>query len=183
MSLSEREKGIRERRTNQAISNDLMGPSGKLGVIARYLGSPVIYQGNRMSSSRSMDEYLGESYDVYENLDPDKIPTFDERESFLECDGYVFDGLSRGMHLEIKYTSESHKLTVHYKGYPVYMESAGDLYSYAPFPEWEGMIERLYKAAEKKHEEHMGAHKAEMEAEAQERKSSFLQRLRMVWGI
>jgi hypothetical protein len=183
MSMHEIEKATREKRTNRAITRNLMGPSGKLGMIARYLGSPIIHQGNSMMSSRSMDEYLGESYDVYDSPDPDKIPTFDERDSFIELEGYIFDGLSRGMHLEIKYKSESHQLVVSYKGYPVYMEVAGDLYSYAPFPEWEDMIERLYALAEKKFEAYKEVASAQMESEATKRKKSFLQELRLRWGI
>lgn len=183
MSLNQRERALRNQRTLDAVAKDLMGPSGKLGLIARYLGSPIIRQGSGMGSYRTMDEYLGEKYDIYQEDSSDQLPTFDEGDSFVELEGYIFDGLSRGMHIEIKYENESHKLMVHYKGFPVYTELAGDLYSYAPFPEWEIMIEKLHRQAEIKFEKNKKSQNAYLEAKAKQEKAGFLQKLRLRWGV
>lgn len=177
-----KERVLRERRTNEAIMKDYMGPSGKFGVILRFLGMPIIRQGSPLFTER----YLEDPYEVKEE---GGLPTFDESNSYVEngrdrpYTGYLFDGLSRGMHLEIKYISSDKKLTVDYKGYNVYMEIAGDLYAFAPFPEWEDMISRLYKQAEKKKEKMVAERKSEMIEYARREQAGVLERLRRFWGL
>lgn len=183
MSLHQKEKAIRERRTILAASNNLMGVSGKLGTIARYLGSPIMFQGSALGDSRSLDDYLGEPYDVYDHKSEDQLPTFDEQTAYIAAIGHVFDGLSRGIHLEIKYIDETKSLTVYWKGFPVYREVAGDLYAYAPFDEWESKVNKLYEQARKiaaKYQEEQQLTDAE---EAKQKQVNFLQRLRLQWGI
>lgn len=131
---------IKEQRLIEATRKNLLGiKNGKLGVILRYLGIPVIGHGSPL-------------YDIsYAYLDPyeeeeneDELPTFDEDERVAEV-GRIFDGLSRGVHIEIKYIEGA--LSVIYKGYLVFMESSGDLECYVPNDEWENKIENFYKIA------------------------------------
>lgn len=169
-----KEKAIRERRLIEATRKNLMGASGKFGQIAKWLGSPIIRQGSGLYDVNYLE-------DPFDSTDPDEIPVAEDE--FCQKEGLVFDGLSRGMHLEIKYFFATKKLTVDYKGYRVYTEINGELDSYAPFPDWENLIERLYKQAKEK-EKKVGK---EMELEEQhsmaEKAKNFLQMLRMRWGI
>jgi hypothetical protein len=180
--LHPKESALRERRTNEAIMKDYMGPTGKFGVILRFLGTPIIRQGSPSHS----ENYL---YDHYAPPQEDAIPTFSEEDDYIEdgvtipYTGYLFDGLSRGMHLEIKYMTYEKKLTVDYKGYNVYKEIAGDLYAFAPFPEWENLINRLYVVAEKKLESATKIRREEMNREVKAKQKNLLQRLRTLWGL
>jgi NADH:ubiquinone oxidoreductase subunit D len=56
MSLSRKENAIREQRTNLAITKNLMGPTGKLGVIAQGLGDPIIRSVGGMYDVRFLDD-------------------------------------------------------------------------------------------------------------------------------
>lgn len=180
--LHPKEHAIKLRRTNEAILRDYLGPSGKLGTILKYLGTPIIRQGSALHSERYLD-------DPYEGSQEGVIPTFDESNSYVEdgrerpYTGYLFDGLSRGMHLEIKYMSQEKKLVVDYKGYNVYTEIAGDLYKFAPFKEWEDLITVLYKQAEKKKEIVVEQRKVEVVRTMKREQAGVLERLRMYWGL
>ena len=55
-----------------------------------------------------------------------------------------FDGLSRSMHMEIKYSEETSELSLTHRGYLVYKEVMGDLEVYVPNEEWESWIEKLW---------------------------------------
>jgi hypothetical protein len=183
MSLTQKEKAIREKRTILAASKNLVGLAGKLGTIARYLGHPIRYQGSSLADSRSLDDYMGEPYDVYAQNQETPLPTFDAEADFIETIGYVFDGLSRGIHMEIKYIDDTKALTVYWKGYLVYREIAGDLFAYAPFDEWEDKISKLYEQSKKIAIRVQGEKRAADEEEARKNQKSFLQRLRLRWGI
>jgi hypothetical protein len=183
MSLNQKEKAIREKRTILAAQKNIMGVTGKLGTIAKYLGHEIKYQGSGLGDGRTMDEYLGEPYDVYAPKDDNQLPTFDERENFIEVIGYLFDGLSRGIHMEIKYMDDSKMLTVHWKGFMVYCEIAGELYAYAPFDEWESKVDTLYGPARKIAIKHNEEQRVIQERNARVDQAGFLQRLRMKWGI
>lgn len=180
--MDSKESMIREKRTMQALRNDLMGPGGKLGTICRYLGHKIQFQ------SRTDGLFLDDPYDLPID-DPhsneallQELPEFDEDEITYEV-GWMFDGLSRGMHLEIKYIDHEKSLTATYKGYVVFSEVAGELESYAPFPEWEDLIERLYKVAKDKRKELKRSEKKDREKLVNQKQNSFLERMRMKWGI
>lgn len=168
------EKVIQEKRTILATKNDLMGAEGKLGLIARFLGEPMIRQGSGFHD----ETYLDDPYDI----DEDEILTADEGEA-VYFEGYVFSGLKWGMHMEIHLHEDESKIIVWYKGYEVYREEAGDLLGYAPFPEWENMIERIYKIAKKKEQESKNDFVGEIEKEIQKEKKSFFEKLRLKWGF
>ena len=183
MSMQQREKAIREKRTIEAGRKNMIGVTGKLGTIARYLGHPIKLQGSGVNDIRSLDEYLGEAYDVYAPPPGDELPVFDEDTAFIETIGYVFDGLSRGIHMEIKYLDDSKTLTAYWKGYRVYQEVAGDLFAYAPFDEWESKVDKLYEQAKVVAVRHQDEQRAIDEEKARRKQAGFLQRLRLRWGI
>jgi hypothetical protein len=124
-SFSQKEKLVRERRTIEATKKNLMGISGKLGVIAKTLGFPIVRQGTGLVDSMYLDDpYENEVEAEYETTlsgQPGPLAYEDEikeaSDDFVHEEGFVFDGLSRGMHIEIKYWHHNNKLEATYKGY------------------------------------------------------------------
>jgi len=173
-SLQTKARIIRERRTIMATTKNMMGPSGKLGSIAKWLGDPVIRQGTGLFDQTYLPDMIDEE-------DDGGVPIIDN--SFIQEEGWHFDGLSRGIHLEILYLSGINKLTAYSKGFLVYEELRGDLYAYAPAPEWEDKIEMLYKQAKKRAEDMGFAIREAKEASKAERVMTFLTDLRARWGI
>ncbi len=188
---SQNENVIREKRTIEANKKNLMGPSGKLGVILEAFGTAIVKQGSSLHEERYFENPYED--DVYTERSPtlsgeggpisyrDEILTYEDE--FMHNEGLMFDGLSRGMHLEIVYWHAENKLKVNYKGYTVYLEIAGELESYAPFEEWENLIEKLFLYSKKKLKENKKIKEQKMIEEIDKKKRSFLENLRMRWGI
>jgi hypothetical protein len=182
---------IREKRTNLATKNNLMGPAGKLGTILQAFGHSITRQGSGLVDT----SYLGDAYgdDVYAEYETtasgqagplayrDELLDFNDDNVYNE--GLMFDGLSRGMHLEIVYWHATNEIKVSYRGFPVYHEIAGELERYAPFPEWEGLVERLHRAAKDKVKNIKVVEEAEAAERFGRRKENFWQQMRMKWGI
>lgn len=174
MTLKQKARMIQERRTIDATRNNMMGASGKLGTIARFLGFPVIRQGTGMADV----SYLPDPYDDVD----EGIPVVDD--DFLHEEGYIFDGLNRGFHFEIRYLSNNSQLTAHYKGFLVYEEVMGDLLAYAPSPEWEEkIVEPLYIQAKKRAGEMNDILAEDKRLTLIERGKAFFDDLRMRWGF
>ena len=186
-----KENVIREKRTIEATKKNLMGPAGKLGQILQAFGSPIIRQGSGLMDAGFLDD----PYDdlVHTEYSPtmsgqqgpvsyrDELLAPDSHEQYTE--GQIFDGLSRGLHLEIVFRAVDNELTVRYKGYVVYKEVAGELDAYGPFPEWEDMIDRLYKSAKEKLKTVKKQLEVEIGQKIEEKKRSFWRDLRLRWGI
>ena len=168
-----KEKLIREQRLIAATKNNFMGEAGKLGTIVRFLGQPIISQGGGMYEAT----YLKDIF-----RDEPALPEIDVNTE-THVLGWGFDGLSRGIHLEIQHRFDERKITVWYKGYQVYCEIAGELDSYAPFPEWETIIERLYLQAKKKQKTHKDDMAEQAKVDKAMETASWLKRMRMMWGI
>lgn len=187
----QKENIIREKRTIEATKKNLIGPSGKFGVILQAFGTPIIRQGTGLFDITYMDGiYEDHVYTEYESTASGQLgpvayrdEILDMEDETIENEGLMFDGLSRGMHLEIIYWHADNKLKVSYKGYTVYLEIAGDLHGYAPFEEWEALIERLYKAARDRLKEIKSQKEAEMKAHIEKKKKDFWRNLRMRWGV
>jgi hypothetical protein len=192
MMPNQKERAIIEKRTIEATKKNLTGPSGKLGVIVRNLGSPIIRQGSSL-----MDvTYLEDPYEIKPETEheatlsgqkgpvnyKDEILSTDE-EVAITHEGYIFDGLSRGLHIEIKYFKYNHSLEVNYKGFRVYREVAGELEAYAPFPEWETIIDRLHRNAKNREKETEESAKEQIKEEVFRKKKSFWEKMRMRWGL
>lgn len=191
MNWSQKEKVIREKRTIEATHKNLMGISGKIGVIVKTLGAPIV----RQSTGIADISYLDDPYDDFTESDfettasgqqgpemwRDEIK--DMGDDFPTEEGYIFDGLSRGMHLEIKFWHQNQKLEVSYKGYEVFKETAGELYAYAPFDEWEDLISRLYKVAKEESKKQRNYEEAEIGKAIEEKKETFWRRIGRRWGV
>src|SRR5690606_36001965 len=128
---------------------------------------------------------------VYDNLgSPIDVPYSEEWSHDPERIGYttseigqIFDGLSRGMHLELKYDNDTNSLTVIYKGYLVYRETKGELLTYVPAPEWEKWIDQLVKVAKRKNKELKIETIQKDAAEIQRSKLNWWNRLKKKWGV
>jgi hypothetical protein len=191
VSLTQKEKVIQEKRTIEATKKNMMGITGKLGLIVRVLGSPVVRQASGLYDQYFLDDpYENESNTERSGMMSDQLgPEIwqdeikDADDSCSQEEGYVFDGLSRGMHFEIKFWHYNQKLDVSYKGYQVYKEIGGELFAYAPFDEWEQMVERLYKVAKRQSSQLKDIKEFETRQTIESQKRSFWQKLKMKWGI
>ena len=198
MSWSQKEKVIKEKRTIEATKKNIMGPTGKIGIIARVFGSPIMSESNLHVDSYYMDD----PYEDYHDSEYEKTISGQNgpklwTDQLIESEGgagsaeetnpnflgYTFDGLSRGMHIEIQYMRTEHMLRVYYKGYEVYREVTGELELYSPFPEWEDMINKIYNKAKEKNKEIKEFEKQELSKILENKKASFWQKLRLNWGI
>lgn len=163
------EEKIREQRIIEANKKGLIGQSGKIGTVLRIMGQPIIsqYEGGTFIDSNYInlrgEEILDEEPQNNNEL-LKKIPIMDagandrpQTSEWAELEdpsqvsiqtiGWHFDGLDRGMHLEIDYRDASAELSVTYKGYTVYKEVGGEIICYVPHEEWETWIEKLSKNA------------------------------------
>lgn len=186
-----KENVIREKRTIEATKKNLMGPSGKFGVILQAFGTPVVRHGTGLVDNTFL-------YDPYEDLIEEEFQSTASGQTgplsyrneiktlgsdFSQNEGVMFDGLSRGMHLEITYWNANNQLKVSYKGYPVFVEVAGELECYAPFAEWESLIERLFNSAKQRIKQIKEQQEIEKINKIEKNKKTFLQNIRMRWGI
>lgn len=196
------EHQIKEQRTIEATKKNLVGPNGKLGAILKTMGQPIIShnEGGAYVDSYYLDDPLAEDDEIRRAEDfLTKVPTIDmnsEQPTGNEWGiraepisygiyeiGKIFDGLSRGMHLEIKYTEETAVLICTWKGYIVYRECKGDLTSYVPGKDWEDCIDRLYTVAKRSLRELKEVEFKENVQAAEKEKKSWLDSLRERWGI
>jgi len=185
-----KENTIRELRTIEATKKNLMGPSGKFGIILQAFGSPVIRHGTSLIDSTFLkDPYEDDIYEEFSSTASgqqgprayrDEIITADFENSYNE--GLIFDGLSRGIHLEIIYWNVDNQLRVSYKGYPVYVEVTGELEGYSPFEEWEDIIERLHVAAKQRVKKNKVQQEYEVADKINTIKKDFWQNIKMRWG-
>lgn len=186
---------IKEKRTLEATQKNLMGSEGKLGTILRHLGTPIIahHQGGGLFDQSYLEDWndlpedemptmsVGEEQSP-EGWEWDTTPRDPEDVSLVQI-GWHFDGLSRGMHFEIKYDDQDKILTAHYKGHLVYKEMAGDLAAFVPLQEWEDYVESLYIAARPKEQESQIKERENRKEEVRRAKQSFLQKMRDKWGL
>lgn len=187
----QQENVIREKRTIEATKKNMMGPSGKLGQILMAFGTPIMRQGSGLVDAGFMsDPYEDLVHTEYSPTMSGQEGPVSYRDELLDMgndnvynEGLLFDGLSRGMHLDITYWHATNEIKVHYKGYQVYHEIAGELAGYAPFPEWENLIERLDRAAKDKVKKLKREQEEAIAERVQAKKRAFWQRLRTQWGI
>ena len=206
--MNDKEKKIKEARTIEATRK---GISEKLNLIVRVMGQPILthYEGGLFSdhggnsvigmtsTSAPLDYYEEEENDEYDTLEmldafgqPIENPQDDtwseskrpRKRVDSHIIGWYFDGLNRGVHLEIKYMEEISELTVHYKGYLVFKEIGGDLQAYNP-TEWEDKIMEFHKSAQKMHNVNRKEEKKEREVENLKAKQSWIKQMRDMWGL
>ncbi len=177
--MREQEKRIKEQRTIEAARKNMMGPSGKIGTICRYMGEPIKEHGGGLVETRYFNAPW---YDEINGADSD-IPTFDDEDDNIFVLGWFFDGTTNGIHLEIKYTEATHELAARWKGYLVYQEVKGELQAYTPFPEWESKVEQIYKLAKEREKVAKKQYEAEEQEEAERAKESWLESVMRKWGL
>jgi hypothetical protein len=180
------DKVIRARKM-QATQNNV---NGKLILIARTYGSPII--GHYYNSPLTNEDW--------ENFnDPDKDwSQIDEAEDGnLPRLGYVYDSLRMGVNLEVVVIAKEIKSAItgknelekptevrcNYRGYRVYHEEEGILKCYAPFPEWEKVIDKVYNQATGTDKKRQVKEKEEEQKHRKNATKKALQTLRMLWGI
>ncbi len=169
-----KEQIIREQRTIEAMKKGLMGAEGKLCRIARTFGDPIFRQGGANFDASYLPDY--------DDLGEDEIPTMDEEEVSYRI-GMHFDGMRRGIHMEIMWQEEFRELRVYFKGGLVYQEIANQLDGYHPVEEWEKIVEDLYDKV-KKSDRITRKEDAKVAAvEARRRQHDFLDAMRLKWGI
>lgn len=187
----EKEERLVEQRKIEATQKKLMGVEGKLGVVLRNLGNPIIKQqkGGAFYDSNYLEDPYAEEKEGIPTVwmgEQHNLPTWGEKEIEVHSTamaGWVFDGLSRGMHLEIKYLEENQELSVFYKGHLVYEEVAGELSAYVPNKEWEINIEILFDSAKKIAQRKKQEDKKEIVERTTKEKLGWLEALRRRWGI
>jgi hypothetical protein len=199
----ELEQRIREQRTVEANKKNLVGQNGKIGVVLRMMGSPIIAQ---VEGGGYVDTHYIDTEGSLEEEDPRNNVEFmrsvpvmgvegNERpygSEWTEMNdpgmygtmimGWHFDGLSRGMHMEIKYDDATSELSLHYRGYPVYRELKGEIVGYVPNEEWEGWIDRLYKSAKEMKRKQQESEFEQKVKEAEGSKESWLRGIISRWG-
>jgi hypothetical protein len=186
-----KENIIREKRTLEATKKNLMGPSGKFGVILQVFGSPIIRQGSGLYDSNLLEDYneIDDEYRYESTASGQKGPLVDKGEidnldfDFIQNEGVLFDGLSKGVNLEIIYWQSSNQLKVSYKGHVVYLEVAGELEGYVPFDEWENIINRLFEISKNKLKDKNIIKEKEQKEAINKNKFKFLENIKKRWGI
>ncbi len=191
MDGTQREKAIKEQRTNEAMKKRLLGPTGKLGSILKAFGTSIIRQSSGLYDSTYMEDPYDNYYDVEYSptLSGQQGPIshryelgmMDDFQAYEE--GLTFDGLSRGMHIDITYWYSENRLTVTHRGFMVFNEIAGDLDCYVPNEAWESQVDKLFETAKGR----LKVLKEEQDlanlVQAGKNKASFIENLRRRWGI
>lgn len=202
-SPEEIEAKIKEQRTIEANKKGFVGQTGKIGTVLKIFGQPIIFQseGGVYVDTNYIDDFDHENIEPQNNSElMASIPIFDmgsnERPSGKEWQempdprpfgsnqiGLHFDGLSRGMHMEIKYDDLEGELSLSYKGYIAYKEIKGEIVSYVPNEEWEKWIDNLYQKAQK---EQRKLKESEFEKQIQisdKKKKEWWREMISRWGI
>ena len=190
------ENKIKEERTLEANKKGLVGKNGKIGIILRNLGSPIISQkeGGIYRDVNYFEDYYKDSSEdeniipilEIENIERPQSSEWSEEKSprvqaTSDAIGLHFDGLSRGMHLEIKYKDFDSELSVSYKGYCVFNETKGELIAYSP-GEWESLIDKLYKVSKEKQRKNNEKQFEESILENEKQKNIWWQKIKSKWN-
>jgi hypothetical protein len=202
------EEKIREKRILEATKKGIMGQNGKIGVVLKMFGGPIVSQSeggyyvdsnyiDLEGNSISINNYNIDNpsdfmkYIPIMNIEGNQRPNSQEWTQDMpdpisygvDTIGIHFDGLGRGMHLEIKYDEISSELVVYHKGYLVYKESKGELLSYVPNEEWEKWIDSLYKVAKEKQRVLKEKEFEESVRAAEKEKSQWWELIKKRWGV
>ena len=166
------ESRIQEQRTNEAIKKNYMGMEGKIYLVAKYAGDEIVKQ-------TEAPEIL--DFDSIYETDPVAIPYLDE-ESYSTVQGYHYNGLSNGLHLEITTSEYENLIKVYYKSYLVYHEEGGNLSTFIPHQGWEEIIEKMYKQVQDRIKAKIEKIKKEEEQLLKKLEKEEVDRLRSKWG-
>jgi hypothetical protein len=170
-----RESLLREARTIEAMKKGYMGMEGKLAVVAKRMGQPIIHHGLSNFHQSFLD-------DPFSEHDEDEMPTMADDDRSYEI-GMSFNGLSSGMNMSITLHSTHNEIVCEYQGKKVYRELAGELEAFVPNDEWESKIESLYNRAKRIEKKQKPAMRRELVAEAERRKRQILEEFKEKWGL
>lgn len=194
-SKEEIELKIKEQRTAEANKKGLVGQGGKIGTVLKALGSPIVGQAEDaayLDLNGSENSPVGSPIkDIpimeIEGAERPSGPEWDEIGESVSFStrviGRHFDGLSRGMHLEILYKDDSSEMSVYHRGYLVYREIQGEIDCYVPLAEWEDWISSLFKVAKKVQRESKEKEFSQKIEAAEAAKRSWLREMASRWGI
>ena len=210
--IDEKEKRIAEKRAIEATKRGYLGPRGKIGLIARFMGDSIIDHTGSHGS---------EGFDNDINYMPDDLPglpaewdqspaaiqaripyaeeaylgdepigqTWREERNYAvstitpEIIGWHFDGLRRGLPIEIWMKTKDGSVYLTYQGRTVYEENQNILTCFVPGKEWQDAIERLQKPAKERETAFKLTENDNRRREAEALKKLFEIRLRENWGI
>jgi hypothetical protein len=174
---------IRDKRTNEAVRKGLMSGAGKLGVIARILGDRVISKhGDNHGISPVFENLYGFDQNFMaddDELEEGQLPMMEEGDRH-KATASLFNGLSRGLHIEIKL--DGPEIWVQWKGVTVFHEMAGELHAYCP-GDWEPVVDKLAVEARSKENDYIDIAETRNIAIGQRRKEAFLEEMKRKWGL
>lgn len=190
----ELESKIREQRVLEATKKGLVGFSGKIGTVLKVLGQEIVsqdfdgdlFEENEETPKNNRDLMLGiPTIDMDENYRPVGEEWAEIEKTYyssIRKIGLHFDGLNRGMHMEIKYDDETSELYLTHKGYLVYKECMGEIECYVPNEEWEGWIDRLWQISKKIQREKKEVEFEEKALNVEKEKQAWWSSLVKKWG-
>lgn len=204
--MNDKERRIVEERTNEAYKKNLIGWNGKIGVVLRHLGEPIIGQSQGMTndggrSANMLEDYYDSGYDIPEdyietmemldaNGDPIESPYdggFSEAKSRLHYNidniGYYFQLMQNKLNLEMKFMIETKEMIVNYQGNLVFREKMGELSCFVPSKEWEEPLDKLYKKALKKEKLEKEEAQVVRDKKVKKEKENWLKDMAKFWGI
>lgn len=185
---------IKEQRVLEANKKGLVGFSGKIGTVVKTLGSEIIYQSldydvfeNQNDNPKNSAELMSSIpiMEIDNNTRPEGNEWGEKGESYFSYTrklGLHFDGLSRGMHMEIMYNEEASELSLTYKGYLAYKEVMGEIETYVPNDQWEQWIESLFKISKKIQREKKEIEFKNKTLASQKSKENWINNLIKKWG-
>lgn len=181
-------KKLVQARTIQATANNT---NSKLVMIAKTYGSPIM---GHYYDSPLMDA----DWDDFNNPANDwsKIEEMEDDGNLPKL-GFIYDSLKMGTNLEIvvmvrevrnlktgkRELDKPTKVKCSYRGYTVYNEEEGKLLCYAPFPEWEEHVDKVYAKATGTDKKRGDIRKQEDEITRKKATQKALSTLRRLWGI
>lgn len=165
------EEKIREQRTNEAIQKNYMGQQGKIYLIAKFLGTPITKQTD--SVGMLPWDYLPEENDEIQILGEDSN-SYDI--------GHFFDGLNRGLNLEIICHDYDGTIKLKWEGYTYYEEENNTLVRYYPYPPLEKIVDSLYTVVEDRIKQQYEKLRKEEIRQAPALERAEIERLRDKWG-
>jgi|688.fasta_scaffold141213_3 hypothetical protein len=170
-----REQMIREARTIEAMRRGYMGMEGKISVIAKRLGQPIIQQG-----SRSFEQtFLSDPFALEKD---DEMPTIGENDHSYEI-GLHYDGLSRGINLSVYVHFHHREIICEFNGQKVYWEIGGELESYVPHESWENQLEKIYDNAKKVERLQRPQERKKLVEAANKKRQELLNEFKQKWGL
>lgn len=190
-SWKKQEALIKEKRTLEANQKNLMGSGGKLAIIASILGDAIMNQGSVLEEENPFI-YQWETYDK------EPMPTASEQDIYLPFEnriyeledgislfheGFFFNGLNRGINLEIIFKKNYPEITVTYNGVRVYHEQEGELECYVPHPSWENIIDRLFEEAKEIVKNKNAQAEKEKYRKREIIKKAMEEKIRKKWGL